>query len=59
MFARHGEFRASDHMVTHDLYIVRVKPAAQLESPHAWYEMLATLPADTAFPAGTECTVPK
>ncbi len=55
MFAHGGEFRASDHMVVHDLYIVRVKPTARLDAPHAWYEVLATVPAATAFPVGTEC----
>ncbi len=55
MFAHGGEFRASDHMVVHDLTIVRVKPAAQLAAPHAWFEVLATVPAAVAFPTGTEC----
>ncbi len=58
MFARGGEFRASDHMVVHDLYVVRVKPSAQVTEPHAWFEVLATVPAATAFPAGTECKMP-
>ena len=57
-FAHGGEFRASDHMVVHDLYVVRVKPSAQLDMPHAWYEVLATVPAQQAFPAGTECNLP-
>jgi branched-chain amino acid transport system substrate-binding protein len=55
MFARGGEFRESDHMVVHDLYIARVKSSAQLAEPHAWYEILSTVPAAIAFPAGTEC----
>jgi branched-chain amino acid transport system substrate-binding protein len=55
MFAHGGEFRASDHMVVHDLYVAKVKGSAQLTEPHAWYEILATVPAATAFPAGTEC----
>ena len=59
MFAHGGEFRASDHMVVHDLYIVRVKTAAQLTEPHAWYEVLATVPGATAFQAGTECKLPQ
>ena len=58
MFAHSGEFRASDHMVIHDLYVVRVKPSAQLDVPHAWYEVLATVPAQTAFPVGDECHLP-
>ncbi len=51
MFARNAEFRASDHMVIHDLYIAHVIPAAKLTEPQAFYEILATVPAATAFPA--------
>ncbi len=59
MFAHAGMFRASDHMVVHDLYVVRVKPSARLSEPHGWYEVLATVPAATAFPAGAECKMPQ
>ena len=55
MFAHAGEFRASDHAVVHDLSIVQVRSPAQLPEPHAWYDVLATVPAATAFPVGTEC----
>ena len=55
MFARHAEWRASDHMVVHDLYVVEVLPAAKLAEPHGWFRVLATVPAATAFPPGTEC----
>jgi branched-chain amino acid transport system substrate-binding protein len=54
-FAHGGEFRASDHAVVHDLYIVKVRAPAELPEPHAWYGVLATVPAATAFPVGTEC----
>ncbi len=54
-FARNAEFRASDHMVVHDLYVVKVKAPAELTEPHAWYDVLATVPAAAALPAGTEC----
>ncbi|SDS01997.1 ABC transporter substrate-binding protein [Bradyrhizobium canariense] len=54
-FAHDGEFRASDHAVVHDLYVVKVRTQAELPEPHAWYEVLATVPAATAFPVGTEC----
>jgi branched-chain amino acid transport system substrate-binding protein len=59
MFAHGGEFRASDHMVVHDLYVAKVKSSAQLTEPHAWYEILSTIPAAIAFPAGTECKMPQ
>jgi branched-chain amino acid transport system substrate-binding protein len=55
LFAHGGEFRASDHMVVHDLYVAKVRASAELPEPHAWYNILATVPAATAFPAGTDC----
>jgi branched-chain amino acid transport system substrate-binding protein len=58
MFAHGGEFRAGDHMVVHDLYIARVKSPAQVTEPHGWFEIVSTIPAATAFPAGTECKMP-
>ena len=59
MFAHDGEFRASDHAVIHDLYIVKVKPPAQVTEPHAWFDVLATIPAATAFPATSDCKMPQ
>jgi branched-chain amino acid transport system substrate-binding protein len=55
LFAHNGEFRASDHMVVHDLYVAKVRAPGELPEPHAWYNILATVPAATAFPAGSEC----
>jgi branched-chain amino acid transport system substrate-binding protein len=54
-FAHNAEFRGSDHAVVHDLYVVKVRTPAALPEPHAWYDVLATVPAATAFPVGTEC----
>jgi branched-chain amino acid transport system substrate-binding protein len=56
-FAHSGEFRASDHMVVHDLYVVKARAPAELAEPHAWYDVLTTVPAAAAFPAGTECKI--
>jgi branched-chain amino acid transport system substrate-binding protein len=55
IFARHGVFRASDHAVIHDLAIVKVVPPAQVKEPHGWYNVLQTVPAELAFPEGTQC----
>jgi branched-chain amino acid transport system substrate-binding protein len=55
IFAHGGEFRASDHMVVHDLYIAKVKGSTQVSEPHGWFEIVSTIPAATAFPAHTEC----
>lgn len=45
----------NDHKMIHDLYVVRVLPSAQLTDSHGWYRVLQTVPAKTAFPAGTQC----
>ena len=54
-FARNAEWRAADHMVVHDLYVAQVLPAAGLAEPHAWYKVLATVPAAAAFPPNGVC----
>jgi branched-chain amino acid transport system substrate-binding protein len=59
MFAHDGEFRASDHAVVHELYIVKVRPVDQLTEPHAWFDVLATVPAATAFPVSADCKMPQ
>lgn len=53
MFAHHGEWRASDHMVVHDLYVVDVLPPAEINEPHAWFKPVATVAAQQAFPPAT------
>ena len=55
MFAHNGEFRASDHAVVHDLYVVKVRLPGAVSEPHGWYDVLATVPAATAFSASGEC----
>ena len=51
MFARHAEWRSSDHAVIHDLYTVDVLPSAEVREPHDWFRVVETVPAATAFPA--------
>ena len=59
MFAHDGEFRATDHAVVHDLYVVKVRPSAEVTEPHAWFDVLATIPAAVAFPANGDCKMPQ
>jgi branched-chain amino acid transport system substrate-binding protein len=59
IFAHGGEFRASDHMVVHDLYIAKVKGSVQVTEPHGWFEIVSIIPAATAFPANAECKMPQ
>ena len=51
MFARHAEWRASDHAVMHDLYVVDVLPSAEVREPQDWLRVVETVPAAKAFPA--------
>ena len=53
-YTSNGSIRA-DQRMTHDLYVVKVRAPGELPEPHAWYEVLATIPATTAFAVGTEC----
>ena len=53
MFAQHGEWRASDHALIHDLYVVQVLPPNEVTEPHGWYRVVQTVPAAQAFPPET------
>ena len=57
VFAHNGEFRASDHAVVHDLYVVKVRAPDALPEPQAWYDIVATVPAAAAFPTTSECKI--
>jgi branched-chain amino acid transport system substrate-binding protein len=50
MFARHAQWRAGDHAVVHDLYVVDVLPSTEIAEPHAWFRVVETIPAQQAFP---------
>lgn len=48
-YAHNGEFRARDHRVLHDMYVVEVIPKEQIKEPHAWFKILQTIPPNRAF----------
>ena len=58
MFAHEAEFRADDHAVVHDLYIVKVKSPSEVTEPRAWHDVLAKIPAATALPTTAGCKMP-
>jgi branched-chain amino acid transport system substrate-binding protein len=49
LFARNGEFRASDHRVVHDAYLAKVKTKDQVKEPWDYEEIVQTIPASEAF----------
>ncbi len=48
-YAHNGEWRARDHRVVHDMYVVEVIPKEQIKEPHAWFKILQTIPPSRAF----------
>ncbi len=48
-FARNATFRAEDHSVTHDSYLVKVKEESQVEEDFDFTELVEKIPADEAF----------
>jgi branched-chain amino acid transport system substrate-binding protein len=44
-----GEWRARDHRVTHDMYVVDVIPKEQIKEPHAWFKIVQVIPPGRAF----------
>jgi branched-chain amino acid transport system substrate-binding protein len=48
-YARGAEWRARDHRVTHDMYVVDVLPKAKIKEPHAWFKIVQVIPPGVAF----------
>ena len=48
-YAKAGEWRARDHRVTHEMYVVDVVPKDRLKEPHAWFKLVQTIPPSRAF----------
>ena len=48
-YAHNGEWRARDHRVLHDMYVVDVLSQSEIKEPHAWFQILQTIPGSRAF----------
>ncbi|GAC1490592.1 MAG: ABC transporter substrate-binding protein [Vulcanimicrobiaceae bacterium] len=48
-YAKAGEWRARDHRVTHEMYVVDVLPKERIKEPHAWFNIVQTIPPGRAF----------
>lgn len=53
-YAKGGEWRAKDHLVTHDMYVVDVLPQSQIKEPHAWFKIVETMAPGRAFRAESQ-----
>lgn len=48
-YAHDAVWRARDHRVTHDMYVVNVLDKSEIKEPHAWFKLVQTIPGDKAF----------
>lgn len=55
-FARDATWRKQDHLVTHDMYVIKVKKPDEVKEPEDFYTVIATIPAKAAFAPLSENT---
>ena len=48
-YAHGGEWRARDHRVTHEMYVVDVLPKDKIKEPHGWFKIVQTIAPGRAF----------
>ncbi len=58
-YARGGEWRARDHRVLHEMYVVDVLPKEQVKEPHAWFKVVQVIPPGRAFRPESQSTCKK
>jgi branched-chain amino acid transport system substrate-binding protein len=58
-YAHGGEWRARDHRVTHEMYVVDVLPKSRIKEPHAWFKIVQTIPPGRAFRPESQSTCKK
>lgn len=58
-YAHEAQWRARDHRVTHDMYVVDVLGKNEIKEPHAWFKIVQTLPGSSAFRPESQSTCKK
>ncbi|MGD0473740.1 MAG: ABC transporter substrate-binding protein [Candidatus Velthaea sp.] len=48
-YVHNGQWRARDHSVVHDMYVVDILPKDKLKAPHAWFNIVETISPNRAF----------
>ena len=54
-----GEWRARDHRVTHEMYVVDVIAKEKITEPHAWFRIVQVIPPARAFRPENQSTCKK
>ncbi len=58
-YAHGGEWRARDHRVLHDMYVVDVLDKSKIKEPHAWFKIVQVIPPGRAFRPESQSTCKK
>jgi branched-chain amino acid transport system substrate-binding protein len=58
-YAHAGEWRARDHRVLHDMYVVDVLPQSEIREPHGWFKIVQVIPPARAFRPESQSTCNK
>ncbi|GAC1413700.1 MAG: ABC transporter substrate-binding protein [Candidatus Velthaea sp.] len=58
-YAHGGEWRARDHRVLHDMYIVDILAKDKIKEPHAWFKIVQVMPPGRAFRPESQSTCQK
>ena len=49
VFARHAYIRAQDHLLIHDMYVARIKPASEVKEPYDFFKIVKTVPGEQSY----------
>jgi branched-chain amino acid transport system substrate-binding protein len=58
-YAHAAEWRARDHRVTHEMYVVDVLDKSVIKEPHAWFKIVQVIPPSRAFRPESQSTCNK
>jgi branched-chain amino acid transport system substrate-binding protein len=58
-YAHAAEWRARDHSVTHEMYVVDVLDKSQIKEPHGWFKIRQVIPPSRAFRPESQSTCNK
>jgi len=58
-YARGGQWRARDHRVIHQMYVVDILPKEKIKEPHAWFKVVQVIPPGLAFRPEKDSTCKK
>jgi len=56
VFARHAYIRAQDHLLIHDMYVAKIKPASEVKEPYDFFQIVKTVPGEQSYRQPSQVT---